>query len=761
MGFGEDLLEQSASRFGDELLAEPTTVEKPKEELWEPKAPVAVPDDIERFGEEAMAAPVIGEPTKAPQTPQEAMREFAIGDIQEMEQFVEKAAEEVQQIAAYPFREKARKQLAATVEKTADDIAAAGLGAAATAVGFAQIPNDILETLGVDTGDNIAKQAITGLNQKIKEYEDKYNVEGVSWADAGRFIPTLASLGVSTMSKAMVPAIEGLLAYGEQRGVEKEKTEAAITGLLTTTGVFVFGAALDALLPPTAKAVHNYLLSHNKIADDTAEVIFKDYQKVMDVPDTWSNRAKSIVEALGEGGKSIKLHAAASSPEVAEVIKSEMLQRSDLVRRLGNIPKQVRGRKLDKADTLLEFVKAHKKATNSIRGGFTLMKARFPSTPIKNLFVEDALDATSTIVTKINKESAESMISATAREKIGDVVTTTKQVADGAVQKTVKETTKRKLHVPALDEAFVTDRSELLNILKAEEVSPAKLIDAMKVNGRLIFGTKNFTQKNALLALQKELDSTLKQSVDPKLYDHYKALKKQYHYMLNVENHTIGKALKEVREGSVTPYQAFENLSTIRSSEGNPGNIFKHLENIVGPEKSANFEKMVIGDAFTRSTSEGIGDFTDFAKLSDIISRKNFVSKEGKATQELMDIMESSFATDKLLKAVDYRTLHELPIGATLTAKMKFWLVQQVWPAIKQRFPLSKTSKHLAYEKQLFKILGKPGSVKQIQEVLSEMPSWEKELIESKAVKQAGEWIRKEEVKNVTSRTFGVAATKE
>ena len=649
------------------------------------------------------------------------------------------------------------------IKQTGEGIGAIAEGIGATGLGVMQTGIDLANVLGADISDDTwVSKKIDKVNAAIKEYETKYDVgEGkLSAADIGRFIPTLATLGIGTASKVAVPAIEGLVTYAEQRGADKDKAQAAITGAFTTLGVYGTGIILDTVLPPTAKAIQKHLQKEYDLSDAVVDDIFKNYQMVMNVKDTAANRSKAIVDALGSHGKDIKLAAFKKSPEAAKELRLEAIKRGQILEDLSGAAKTITGKIDDPVTKLQQFADMHKVAEAAIKNNYTQMKDMMPANKIGNFAVVDGTDIVKTTTTANGK------ISTAVREKItdlrGNILTTTKgsqklldatgKTIDTKVTEKITSATRKPLRIPQLEEALQTSRSRLKEIL-SEDLTPKSLVDASKLASKLQYKASDPEAARALGNLRKTLEDHLKNNIDPAMYNMYKLQQREYGQMLALRDHAIGKVAKGINTKTITPK---EGLSLIRSMQEAGEATFENVKKVVGDKASADFEKLVLSDAFENASGKGVADLTHYNTLNQILQNKGFVSKEGKAFQQLTDIMERSFSTDDLIRSISFTEKPSEGFAATIGGKLKFWVVQRIWPSVKQRIPYSQVSKHALKAARLEELLARPATVKTAKEVLQTMPEYEKQLIRVEAMDFIKEAMRSDELKNVTSRALNI-----
>jgi len=631
-------------------------------------------------------------------------------------------------------------------------------GAAATGLGILRLGGDVIEAAGGEPDMTWTDSNIKALNKSIRAYEEEHGLgKGeISAADFGRFIPTLATLGLSTASKMAVPMIEGLVAYAEQRGAEKDKAASALTGGLTSLGVYGTGVVLDALLPPTAKAIQKHLQVQNDLSDEVVEDIFKNYQKIMKVPDTTASRVKAIVNSLGESGKKFIEGAKQRSPRAAAELQREAVGRTRLIEELGGAVKTISAKSKQPFEDLTKFSQGYAKAEKAIMDNYTLMKDMMPHTALPKLQVIDATDVTKSMTSKAGRTAT------TVREKVtdasGQAFTTTKNIVDVkgkplATTEKIVSATKKPLKIPVLDEAFTTTRAEVKSRLSGE-LTPHNLIDTIKMVGDLKFATKDKIAKNSLNTLQETLQGVLKENIDPALYNMYRLQKNQYSHMLSMREHVIGKTANLVKTEALAPKEALQALRQM--GEGGKA-TFEAVERVAGSDVSSAFEKALIRDAIDNASGKGSGDFLHFSDLNNILMNKEFVSAEGKAFQELTSTLDRTFATDDLIRSIMHNTQNDVSLSPTLIGKAKFFIVQQAWPAVRQRIPFLEKSKHALKTARLESLLTRPALVKTAKEVMADMPEYQKAMIQADTVDFIKEILTDENLKNVMSRAAGQA----
>lgn len=735
MGFGDDLLEGSASRFGDELLAG----------SGEPQETAAVPSEAYAEGGE-FGAPVITGAESETSTP---------GVVEQVGGAIADVGEEAGAFFSYPLLQ-GKTGATDKLEAVGETVAATAKGAAATTLGLVQSGYDFMRVLGIDANDAGVQEAIKGINKDIEDYKTEYGVEGIHAGDVGRFLPTIGTLGLKTTSKVLVPLIEGIIAYGEQRGAGEDTATSSLVGLATTAGVAGFGIALDTMLAPTAKKVYDYVLREQNMAPELADDIFKNYQKIMKVEDTSANRVKAIIDSLGAEGASIKQIAKNKSPQAASEIRKEALARKNTMFDLAKAAKDLTGRSKGQIKQLENFASKHAAAEKVVRDDFTLMKANMPTTSIDNILVKDGVDVSQTVKTKIEPGKAEEFLSSTATEKVGQAKTSTTTLADGTQKISVSEANRHKLSIPVLEEVINTDRLYLKDLLSKETVTPKDLVDAIKLSKSLAYDTKSYIGTKGLNKLSDQLEGILKDNVSKSQYEAFKLNKARYSKMLALRDVTIGKTAREIKTGDITPARG---LKIIREMSDDGPKAFKAVNKVLGHKGAADFEKVVINDALSQATGKGSGDFPSYSVLNEALQTKGFASKEGKAFQDIISTLDRSFASDDLVKAwnfVDKTDTASMLAG--MTGRVKLFIVNKLWPSIRQRLP-GKVAKHAAYTAKMTDILADPAVVKTAKEVLESLPDYEVQLIKAEAKKDLGEMIRNDSLKNVTSRVLGTAAT--
>jgi len=707
-----------------------------------PTAPVETDADYAPGGQ--FAAPVIDENTEVAQP--KGVTDY-LGDIANAPSEV---GQEFAKFLAYPMMQ-GKENAPDAGQAIRDTLATVGEGAAATALGVIKSGADLVGLLpNVDTSEFLDDE-LSVLNTAIEDYKTKYKVDGITAEDFGRFLPSLATLGASTSSKLIVPIIEGLLVTGEQRGAGAKAGEAFMTGALTAAGTAGLGLILDSILPPTKKALLKYLQEEHDISDTAADQMLLRYKTLMKADDSADSRIKAIIDQLGGAeGYTLKHAATELGPKAAKSIRLESLGRKKLMRDLVKSSQGLVGRA--SVDQLSAFSKTLQTAQKGLQDSYTSMKALMPETPIKNTFVTNALDITSTLKTLDGD-----FVSASAKETAGGITKVRTENAKG-IAETLTEKTKTKLSVPELEEAK-TATGFLKQLLTSDELTPKTLVEAIRLS-KDISPNLDAIGKASMKNLSNDLENVLKANISKEQYSLFKKNKSDYSQMLGLKDHYIGKSLNNIYDkklnpkGTQTAGEVMEELRAINhSSEGVLNSIYK----VAGGSAEEKFEQSLITDMLEENVKGGSSTFVSFGELNDVIKNKGFISKYGQNFQKLTDIASKSFATDDTIKAALYKTPHAtLERLASVQGQGKMWLVGRIWPHIEKRFP-TEAAKHARYGDALKAIMSKPTFAKTAQEVLEELPEYEKQLIRADLSQSVKEFLSTDAAKMGFARSVGTA----
>ena len=195
--------------------------------------------------------------------------------------------------------------------------------------------------LGQEGLNMVAGQDINKVNEWIatnEQYIKDNNLEGE--ALGGEIIASLggsvATVGMKSALKigATEAALEGTISKGTGETNIQALNRAAIAGTLVGVATGIINKLSGASLTREAEEVYQYVKDFNNISDSEADNIITNWLKVMDEVDSPQNRAKAIIDSLGDKGAQLKKEAAAGSPSATKEIEGEIKARREEVSRL-------------------------------------------------------------------------------------------------------------------------------------------------------------------------------------------------------------------------------------------------------------------------------------------------------------------------------------------------------------------------------------------------------------------------------------------
>ena len=452
-----------------------------------------------------------------------------------------RGAEDVGEFLAYPLLE-GKKDVSSSVDAVVDTMQATAQGAGATVLGTVQLLNDGLRAIGISVDDKPLQKKIDNVNKEITNYVERYKLEGdfFNASSVGRLAPEFATLPMAIKSRVLAPMIEGFLAAGNTRGTGADEAAAATTGMATWAGITAVGFALDVLLPSSAKSVLKALQKKHDISDEAVEDLYSRKKNLINLKDTAAARVTAVVDSLGEAGKHYK-DVASYGVGAAKNMTRIANEHKALLQDLASKSRVVTKHEGNLAKNFAEYSDAHSKGIDFAYKEFGAMKDALPTKPIANPFFEGAKPLSSMSVKTTTPRGGDELLKSVTNTKVdGGVKTVDVENLKGTTQTITEKFGGSKGYIPALEDALVTTRNRITNLLSKPNVNAQDLADTL-------VAINSFPKKTQGLhdvkALKTQVQKLLKDNTSPLMYQRYEANQKLYGSMKTLQDSFIHRAV--------------------------------------------------------------------------------------------------------------------------------------------------------------------------------------------------------------------------
>ena len=360
----------------------------------------------------------------------------------------------------------------------------------------------------------------------------------------------------------------------------------------------------------------------------------------------------------------------------------------------------------------------------------------------KNEAAASSPSATSQIMKEMNSRKKLIDDLANTDNTIGDVAAEVQKQANVVknnygklVDKIAKQpiNTKGLSEIPeALDEATTGNAKAIKELLGNEDVTAKDLVDSMPIINEMVSKTRGKT-KYKWKQLADSVDAKLRESLDPKLYNQWKEVNRDYARMSNAVNSNIGQTIMRVlgkvgKKETLTPEAAMQTIKRLTGGK----DTFEDLKWLVGGKTAGDLEKLIVKEALGKGSEE-----VDWAHLARTLEKKGFVTTGGKELQNLIYRMRDTFATDDKLRDIWFRN-NGLSAGMSdsLLAKIRFSIVGELFKKLVKHIPGNETSLHIRMMDELQKVLKSPTEMRKFEAVIDKTPSEVKDKIIEDTIKQ-------------------------